>query len=221
MSLAASSNPVVASLAGGRDTALADAGAYFVAVTPTPGTGIIGTASVQLFTETTPVFVLYNSGLLNIYPMQLRMHATVVGVTAPTIAVMYTNTLDTGNRLSSGGTALVKSNTNMNSALTSAAQITVGAVTATAASASRRIVGHFATQAANVEALHSVVTCSWGDSSPTLFSNLIDNAATLAHHAVNFAPVVVGPGQSMVFVRWSPAITTAPTLEYEFSYVEK
>src|SRR5881296_157156 len=108
MAFASSTNPVVTTLAGARDTQSADQGEYFVAVTPTPGTGIVGTASVQAFTETTPVFIVANTGTKNIYPMSLRTHLTVVGAT-PSVAENMTFTLDSGNRFStiSVGVALV------------------------------------------------------------------------------------------------------------------
>src|SRR5437868_5528193 len=114
MSFASTTNPVVSVLGGSRETQAADLGNFFVGVSPTVGTGNIGTASVQAFTETTPILILYNSGTLNIYPTQWRLHCTVVGATAATIATMFTFTLDTGNRLSSAGTLLTLSNTNMN-----------------------------------------------------------------------------------------------------------
>src|SRR5712664_2470348 len=100
MAFAATTNPVVSGLTG-RDTQLADLGNYFVGVSPTIGTGNIGTSTVTAFTETTPMFIVYNANTsLSIYPMYLKLHATVAGAGTPTIAVMYTVTLDTGNRLS-------------------------------------------------------------------------------------------------------------------------
>src|ERR1700676_1835261 len=122
MAFASTTNPVVSVLGGGRDTQAADLGNYFVAITPTPGTGIVGTASVQAFTETTPVFICANTGLLNIYPMSLRTHLTVVGATA-SVAENMTFTIDNGNRFSSisVGVALVISNLNMGSSTASGA----------------------------------------------------------------------------------------------------
>lgn len=213
-------NSVLAPLAGARDTAVADAGAFYVAITPTPGTGIIGGGSVQAFTETTPYMVVYNSGNLNIYPAYMRMHCTVVGATA-SAAQNWTNTLDVGNRLSSGGTALTISNTNMLSANKSAASITVGAITATAATGVRRVVGHQAVKFVNLETVHDCIQFNWGGSQQVDPTSLINNAATLSHTTVNFAPIVLGPNQSMVLVRWAASQTTGTTLEVEFGYVEK
>lgn len=220
MSFAASTNPVVSGLTA-RDTELVDLGNYYVGVSPVIGTGNIGTASVQAFTETTPILIVFNSGTLNIYPVAWRLHATVVGVTAPTIALMYTFTLDTGNRLSSAGTLLTLSNTNMVSNLVSGAIISSGAPVATAASGARRVVSHVAMEGNSVNPVHHTHTFQWGVAGAQVPSVLIDNTTTLSHQAKHLPPMMIGPGQSMVVVRWSPAITTAPVYEHQFEYFEK
>lgn len=214
---------LVSPFAGARDTAVADAGAFFVGITPTPGTGIVSSASVQAFTETTPYFVLYNSnqsGGPNIYPAYMRLHTTVVGATN-SVAQNWTNTVDTGNRLSSGGTALTVSNTNMNSAVKSGAIITVGAITATAATGARRVVGHQAVKFVNIETVHDCLQFNWGGSQQCDPASLINNTSTLSHTTVNYAPIVIGPGQSMVLVRWGASYTTGVTYEVEFGFIER
>lgn len=220
MSLVSAQTPVVALLGGARDTAIADSGAFYVGVTPTPGTGVISSASVQAFTETTPYLVLYNGGNLVIYPAHMRLHTTVVGATN-SAAQNWTNTIDIGNRLTSGGTALTLSNTNMNSANKSGAIITVGAITATAATSSRRIVGHQAVKFVNIETVHDCLQFNWGGSQQVDPASLINNTSTLSHTTVNFAPIAIGPGQSMVLVRWGASYTTGVTYEVEFGYIEK
>lgn len=211
---------LITTLAGARDIAVADAGNFYVGITPTPGTGIISSASVQAFTETTPYLVLYNSGLLNIYPCHMRLHTTVVGATN-SIAQNWTNTIDVGNRLSSGGTALTVSNTNMNSQNKSSAIITVGAITATAATNVRRVVGHQAVKFVNIETVHDCIQFNWGGPEQVDPASLINNTSTLSHTTVNFAPVVIGPNQSMVLVRWGASYTTGVTYEVEFGFIEK
>ena len=219
MSLTGSST-VVTSLAGARDTAIADAGNFFVGLTPTPGTGIISNGSVQAFTETTPYFVLYNSGSLNIYPCHMRLHTTVVGATN-SAAQNWTNTIDVGNRVTSGGTALTIANTNMSSNVKSAAVITVGAITATAATGARRIVGHQAVKFVNIETVHDCIQFNWGGPEQVDPCSLINNTSTLSHTTVNFAPICIGPNQSMVLVRWGASYTTGVTYEVEFGWIEK
>jgi hypothetical protein len=210
----------VSPLAGGRDTGVADAGAFYVAITPTPGTGIIGSATVTAFTETTPYFVLYNAGLLNIYPVYLRTHCTVAP-TGNSAATFWTNSLDTGNRYSSAGTGLTINNTNMASANRSSAVITVGAVVATAATGARRIVSHSPTKFASTEIIHDCQQFNWGGAQQLDRVSLIDNTTTQAHTTINLAPIVIGPNQSMVLVRWGASASGAPTHEFEFGFIEK
>ncbi len=135
MSLAGTSTQVAPVTS--RDTQASDLGYYFSAITPTPGTGIIGHAINTTFVETKPMFLLYNGGNANIYPMFLKLTNTAVSV--GNTMTQFTVTLDQGNRFSSGGTALLVANNNINSGNQSGAQITVGAVTATAATAPREI----------------------------------------------------------------------------------
>lgn len=222
MAFAASTNPVVASMAGGRDTELADLGNYFVAITPTPGTGIISGGSVQAFTETTPLLVVYNGNAtdVKIYPAYLRLRITVVGVTA-SAQTYLTNTLDTGNRLSSAGTTLTKANLNMASSITSGAVCTFGAVVATAASGNRRVVSHSVVRSLTIGVIHDTISLNWGHSAQSLTSTLINNTTSHSDTVINVAPVVIGSGQSMVLVHWANSQTTGTTYEVEFAYVEK
>ncbi len=222
MSFAASTNPVVSTLAGGRDTQAADQGQYFVAITPTPGTGFIGTGSVQAFTETTPAFVLYNAGSLSIYPMSLRTHTTVVGATA-SLVINTTWTIDTGNRFSaiSVGTALTVNNLNGASTTTSGALVWAGGVTATAATGSRRIVGHTQQKHTVIEVVHDTAVYCWGGTNAVSYSSVAGNTTTPTYSAHNLPPIVIGPGQSLVMVEWAASQTTGSTREYMFSFIEK
>ena len=223
MSLAGTTNPNVIVLGGGRDTAFADAGNYFFAMTPTPGTGIISGGSVQAFTETTPYLVLYNGnvgGGPNIYPMFMRTHVTVVGATAG-VALFYTFTLDTGNRYTSGGTALTIANTNMANANSSLATINVGAITASAASGSRRVVEHVKVKDTVVPVVHDTIVFTWGSPSGTPTSSVAGNSTTPTYTSVSLCPMVIGPGQSMVVVRWGASNTTGETNEFQLGFIEK
>ena len=175
---------------------------------------------VNTFVETTPVLVVYNSGLLNIFPVYLRMHCTVISTTASAVH-NWTNTLDTGNRYSSAGTALTINNNNMASAASSGAVITYGAVVATAATTARRIIGHGQSKFVTVETVHDTVTINWGNPNAEYNPGLINNAASLAHVSINWGPCMIGPGQSMVLNHWSASTTVAPTFEAEFGFIAK
>jgi hypothetical protein len=220
MAFASTGQPVTLPLTS-RDTQLAEQGDFFVAVTPTPGTGVISGASVQAFTETTPYFTLYNSSATKyIYPMYLKTHLTVVGATA-SVAENWTFTLDTGNRYTSGGTALTIANTNMSNTDASAALIFVGAITAPAATSGRRIVSHCAAKHTVIEVVHDTINFNFGGGYQPHMSSTVANTTTPTYANFNLAPVVIGPGQSMVIVRWAGAQTTGSTNEFEFGFVEK
>jgi len=222
MAFATASNPVIASVGGGRDMGVADLGAYYVAVTPTPGTGIITSGSVQAFTETTPLLVVFNAGTLNIYPAHLHLRVSAAGAT-DSVATFLTNTIDVGNRLSAigSGVTLVKANMNSGSAVTSSAVCTAGPITATAATGARRIVSHSAVRSIKIGVIHDTISMNWGAAHQSLVSTLIDNTTTHSDVVINNAPIVVGPGQSMVLVHWAASQTTGTTYEIEFAYVEK
>ncbi len=220
MAFASTTNPVVASMAGGRDTLPADLGYYFGAL-GVPGTGIVAPASVTAFTETTPLFVVYNpSATVSIYPAYLRLRLSAAG-TGASAATYFTNTLDTGNRLTSGGTTLTKANLNMASQNTSVAVCTFGAVTATAATAGRRIVGNSQIRSLATGVIHDTIAVNWGGASQTLTSALINNTTTHSDTVVTWAPVVISPGCSMVLVEWGASAANAKSYEVEFAYVEK
>jgi hypothetical protein len=222
MAFATSTNPSVASIGGGRDMALADLGAYFVAVTPTPGTGIITGGSVQAFTETTPYLVVFNGGPLNIYPAYLRLRQSVVGATA-SVATFLTTTIDQGNRLSAigSGVVLAKSNTNSGSPIVGGAVCTAGPITASAATGARRITSHSAVRSLTIGVVHDTIAMNWGASTQSLVSTLINNTTSHSDTVINNAPIVIGPNQSMVIVHWAASQTTGSTYEIEFAYVEK
>jgi hypothetical protein len=222
MALATSTNPLVASIAGGRELALADAGRYYVAVTPAPGTGIITSGSVQAFTETTPFLVVYNPGPFNVYPAYLRLRVSVAGVT-DSAATFLTNTLDIGNRLSAigSGTVLTVANTNAGSANASKAVCSAGPITASAATGSRIILSHSQVRSLKIGVIHDTIAVNWGAPTQSLVSMLINNTTTHSDTVVNCAPVVIAPLQSMVMVHWAASQTTGTTYEVEFAYVEK
>ena len=223
MSLSTSTQPVVSSLAGGRDIPLADAGAFFVATTPTPGTGIVTSASVQAFTATTPYFVVFNgnsAGGANIYPIYLRLTQSVIGATA-SVATFLTNTLDLGNLVTSGGTALTKVNTTANNANTGNAICTVGAITAPAATGARKVVSHSKVRSLTIGVVHDSIALNWGAPTQALTSTLINNTTSKSDTVFNCAPIVISPGWSMSLIHWAASQTTGSTYEVEFGYVEK
>ncbi len=206
-------NPMLA-----RDTVAADLGYSYIAAT-VPGTGIIGHAVNTTFVETKPMFLLYNGGSLSIYPLFLRLTMTVLPV--GNTMQQFTTTLDSGNRLSSGGTVLTPVNTNMLSTNTSAAFINIGAVTATAASTNRRLVSHRPFRPTVIGVAGDVYQFSWGSGELVDPAGLPTDGTLRAHVMYVMSPLVVAPGTSMLITAWGATFSTGATYEYEFGFVEK
>ncbi len=211
-------SPIVLPITSG-EFGLADQGCFYNAVSPTPGTGIVGPVSTT-WDETKAIFNLYNGGTANIYPKFLRLHCTVIGTTGA--GVRFTQTTDQGNRYSSGGTALVISNSNQNSSNRSGAQAQFGALTTTAATSQRRLQSNKLFKSTGIEVVDETYQLSWA--SPTQLedpASLINNTTTLAHTSYSFGPLAIGPGQSFTIHQWRASITVGITFEVEFGFVEK
>ena len=189
---------------------LCDEGSYYSFITPTPGTGIVA-GVVTTFVETTPFLVIYNGSPNQRLTMDfIRLTTTVapVGGTAP----WHTYTIDDGNRYSSGGTALTINNTNMDSALTSGVTAYTGAITASAASASRRVTSHLFWRHALIGIIGDGYETHFGHEGPATNNT---QATTLMNVVKNVPPLVLGPGDSFVAVQWGASQSTAPTYAVE------
>ncbi len=195
---------------------LADEGSYFTARTPTPGTGIIGHPAPTTFDETKPYILLYNGGQNRVYPQFLRLHETVVS-TAATRA-QFTVAVDQGNRYSSAGTALTINNCNMDNSYASAVCGYVGAVVATAASASRRVLDHIVFRG-TIDVVEDVYEIVFGGSDGAGSGG--SRAATVQDMARLAPPVVIGPGQSLLIHQWAGSQSTGPTFQVTLGFVER
>ncbi len=213
-----------------RDTIAAEQGAYFVATMPTPGTGLIGHAVNTTFVETKPVFMVYNAGSLTIYPQWLRMTVTVVATGNPTVLqTNFTTVMDQGNRFSAfvTGSALTPVNSNFNSTVTSAAQVSAGAITATAPTANRRLMSHIkprplnAGGTINAPVVGDVYQMSFGLHELVDICGLPNDSTTRVHTNHVMAPLVLPPGMSLLLYTWSATFSAGATYEYELGYVEK
>lgn len=211
----ASATPLLA-----RDTGAADLGSYYVAST-VPGTGLIGHAVSTTLVETKAIFQVYNGGNLSIYPQFLRMTLTVLPV--GNTMQQFTSVLDQGNRFSAfvAGNALTITNQNMASQNTSGAQVNAGAVTLTAATANRRIVGHRAFRPTVIGVAGDVYQFSFGSGVLVDPSALPTDGTNRAHVMYVVSPLVIPPGTMYALHAWGATFSTGATYEYEFGYVEK
>ena len=199
-----------------RDWAFADEGSSYVAITPTAGTGIIGHAAPTTFDETKPYLSFYNASTTNrVYPLFLTLYETVASVGGTRLQL--TIATDTGNRRSSGGTAMTVNNTNQDSSNASALTAYVGAVTASAASSSRRLLGNYPFRG-TIDIIEDSYTLQFGG-----FGGHGSNSrvATVADSVRNVPAIVIGPLQSLLIHQWAGSQSTGPTFEVVFGFVER
>jgi hypothetical protein len=218
MSLAGTST--VVALAAARDTIAADLGTYYTSST-VPGTGLIGHAVSTTLVETKAIFSIYNGGALTIYPQYLRLTMTALPV--GNTMQQFTTTLDQGNRFSAfvAGNALTPVNVNNNSASTSLAQVSAGAVTLTAATTNRRIVSHRPFRPTVIGVIGDVYQFSYGTSILVDPSGLPTDGTLRAHIYYVLPPIVVVPGTTMAIHAWGATFSTGATYEFEFAHIEK
>lgn len=229
MSLAGT-NPVVAPFLN-RDTVLADQGYYFTAISPTPGTGIANTVTVETTlaqAEVSPYISLYNpsSGptAVSIYPLYLRLTTTAAQAVA--VTMRFTLTLDQGNRVTTSPAAagvLTINNVNMGSTNKSQAQILAGTgIVCAAATSQRRIVGNQSFRNGGViNVIGDVYQFNFGAPEQIDPMSLVETGTLICNVTYGFAPLVIGPGQSFFVHQWATGQTTAPAFEIEMGFIEK
>ena len=193
-----------------------DEGSYFMALTPTPGTGVIGTVSIAAITDVSPTMVVYNGHASKyLYPQFLNLHETVVSTSGA--RVQFTFYVDNVNRYTSGGTALTINNANSGSTLGSGAVINVGAIVSPAASA-KKLIDHvvFRGTIDVVEDQYEFVFASAGAGTSTG-----SRAATVSDFSKTLPPVAIAPGHSLGMHQWAASQVNAPTYEYRLGFIAR
>ncbi len=219
--------PVVAPILN-RDVVAADQGNYYVALSPTPGTGIANTVTAETTlaqAEVAPYISIYNgSSNLNIYPLYIRLTCTAAQAVAT--VMRFTITLDQGNRITTMPAAaglLTVNNVNMGSALRSQAQVMAGTgIVASAASSQRRIVGNQSFRNGGViNVVGDVYQFNFGSTEQIDPMSLVETGTAICNVTYGFSPLVIGPNQNFMLLQWAAGQTTAPAFEIEMGYLEK
>lgn len=181
----------VVSMMGAKLWALADEGSCFVA-TNTIGTAIVDTAALTAFAATTPTMTIFNNnsvGGKSLYVHRFGCTVTAVGTNGTNWAGQWL--VDTGNRYSSGGSTLTPVNVNLGHSTASNAVVKFGAITATAATASRVIAGFQGRTVIKVAGDQYVF--EFGSSTPVATGMIMEGTAQL--HRVFQMPALVIPPQ--------------------------
>ena len=200
-----------------KEWAACDEGSYFMGITPTAGTGIIGHAAPTTFDEAKPYIVLYNGNTSKyLYPQFLHLHETVASVGGA--RVQFTMTSDIGNRRSSAGTALTIANTNSGSSNATGVVGYIGAVVGTAATGSRRLLGNVVFRG-TIDIIEDDYLMVWG--APNAMSGSTSRVATVAEASRVLAPMAIAPGHSLCITQWAGSQSTGPTFEAIFGWIER
>lgn len=209
---------------GAKNHRFADAGKYFTAMNPTPGTGIISTAQTTL-ADTAPLLLIKNNNQIgsgiNIYPDFLRLHVTVVGVghTSPKLTVKTDQSTSNASRYTSGGSAITPVSTGGGAGVgASNAQVYFGAITAAAAGAAA-LIDTFQLASA-IEVVNDTWCVDFGAAVGGPKSALADNSTTITHGYFPTAPICLTPQQHMAIHVWAASMGTGITFQFSFGYIE-
>lgn len=190
-------------------------GSHYVAITPTPGTGIIGHAAPTTFDEAKPYIVVYNGHPSKVlYPQFLHLHDTVVSVGGS--RVQFTITTDAGNRRSSAGTAMTISNCNTAVTGETSTIAHIGAVVGTAATSARRILANVVFRG-TIDVVEDDYQIVWGAGDGV--GNSSERVATVAEVSRVVPPMAIGPGYSLCLTQWAGSQSTGPTFEAYFTFI--
>lgn len=212
------------------DHALADEGAFFLASSPTVGTGIATTTSVvddaatasATHGQNVPVMYIQNKGVpsdpnaKSIYLKYLRMIVTA----APTSATAWSMSIRADNtpRYTSGGSLIAPVNMNTGSSLASNALIYFGAIVTTPLpSAAARLLTN-----TQIQSTIPVVKDQWmitfGD--PSMPTNVL-TASAAKNITVPCGPIILAPGWNLAIAMWGASNAGAPAWEFELGYAER
>jgi hypothetical protein len=209
-----------------RAVMLADAGAYFVATNPTPGTGVAFAVNAS-FDVTKNLFVFKNTAPPN-GPRMYLDYIKIIPTVAPASATVanFSFVIDTVNRYTSGGTLIgpggtaTPSNVNGDSsaqALGGVYYATSAVITSPAAGANSRLVARGVLRSV-IPAVNDEMLVVFGDASPGAGSSSGTNAGRTG---TNAPPVIIGPQEWGVMTVWLPSnAITALSYEFEIGWAE-
>jgi len=204
---------------GGGNLMFGDEGSFFHACNATVGTGIAGHAApVVADTDTKSLLHVFNSGEKSIIPVYLNLHFSAIGASGTVnYNVIY---VDNGGATarSSGGTAITPVNVNASASSTTGATVHFGAVV-TAPTASRKVFAQPCREV--IPVVQDQIAVFFGAPSGGMLSG-ITTAATATATIVQYAPpVVIGPGDNMMFVRTRASQSGADSYTFSFGYIER
>lgn len=210
------SDAYVLNLLGSKTHGMADEGSYFSILNTTPGTGIAGHAAPTTADATKPILWIQNGGNRRIYLDYVTVRMTAIGANATTTD--FSVFVDTGASKSTGGSAITPKNVNSDSVVSTAATVQIGATVLLNSSAVH--VGHRRVRSV-VPVVEDLYTFNFGGSEQNPPSANPTSGTLICTAYVNFPPVVIGPGDSFIFVEWGLSQSGAHSFDVEAGYWER
>ncbi len=212
---------VVQTAFGSKVPGLADEGSYWVA-TNTPQTAIADAAALTAFAATTPTMVLFNANSVAsnkwIYPVRFRLSVAAAGTNGTNWLMQWL--VDSGNRVSSGGTALTKANVNMSVTATSGLTATFGAITATAATASRIISASLGRTV--IKVIGDEYVFEFGSTAPAPATGMPSEGTLQLQKLFQLPPVAIPPQTSLLWYEYAASQSVAATFDnIVLEYIER
>ena len=207
-------------LLGARDLLTAREGSRWV-VSNTQSTAISDGAPAG-FVATTPTMVVVNNnptGGAWIYPLLLSGEVSVVGASSTNWLGQWL--IDSGNRYTSGGTALTPQAANMNVLNgKTGALVYFGAITAPAATASRIINNHYLRS--TIPVAGDTFTFEFGSTGPKPSLALITSSTGQSDIVRKVTAVAIAPQSSLLWYQWGASEGTARQFDNLcFEYIER
>jgi hypothetical protein len=204
-----------------KSASLAAVGSYFVASSPTPGTGIASLAAPTAFDDTKPFILINNAHESKTLTLDyIKLTCTAPG-TAGT-ALHYGSKIDGVNatRYTSGGSTLTPKNVNMGSSQQSSAVIYCGAIVAAAVSSAARLLGHSVLRPV-IPVIGDTVLFAFGSDLGGGLASLAVAGTAICNVVVPHTPVLLAPTQWYALHLWLPSQSAACSFETEIAFVEE
>jgi hypothetical protein len=209
-----------------------DEGSYYLATTPTPGTGIASITAPTAYVATSPYIIVTNNNPVgsgkNIWMDYIHLLLVTPGTSSTNLS--FTSCLDVISRYASGGnggnntglTTILQGPFCPNSGALGQSQALVygGALVAVAASLQQKIVVPHRFLRTAIAVANDSYLFNFGATDAQLDSVLISGAAIVQRNIPHPA-VCVAPGGSYLFHLYGAAMAAATTCEVEVGYFER
>lgn len=203
-----------------KSSTLAKDGQYFVATSPTPGTGLATIAAQASFADTAPFILINNAHPTKVITLDyIRLTVTAAGSSGTNISWAVKTDGVNASRYTSGGSTLSPKNVNQSSGEASSALIYAGAVVAAAVSSSARLLGHGILRTVIPVVGDTYLWTFGGDFGAGTGGQVISGTAP-ASIAVGLSPVQIGPTQWFALHIWLASQSAASSYEVEIGYIE-